>query len=159
MMSNESTVIHSQLIATQSRSLLLPNTAIAEIVRYAAPQPADHAPVWMLGTMVWRGLRIPVVSYERASGEAVTEYDSHARIAVLNGVHSGAALQFYAIVIRNNPRLLKILRDDVRKESGGDREKFQLQQVIVNDISAIIPDLAALELLICSAGIKTEHVH
>lgn len=57
-MSSESAVIHSQLIATQSRSLLLPNTAIAEIVRYTEPQPAaDPAPDWLLGTMVWRGLR------------------------------------------------------------------------------------------------------
>jgi chemosensory pili system protein ChpC len=158
-MSNESMAIHSQLIATQNRNLLLPNTAIAEIVRYTEPQPADNAPDWLLGSMVWRGLRIPVVSYERASGEAATAYDSSARIAVLNGVHSGAALQFYAVVIRNNPRLLKVLRDDIRKESGGDRNKFQLQQVMVNNITAIIPDLAALEQLICSAGNQTERVH
>lgn len=158
-MPNERTVIHSQLIATQNRNLLLPNTAIAEIVRYAEPQPVDNAPEWLLGTMVWRGLRIPVVSYERASGEAATEPGSGARLAVLNGVHSGALLQFYAVVIRNNPRLLKVLRDDIRKESGSDHEKFQLQQVIVNNVTAIIPDLAALEQLICNAGIQTERVH
>lgn len=158
-MSSESTVIHSQLIATQARSLLLPNTAIAEIVRYTPPQPADHGPEWLLGTMVWRGLRIPVVSYERAAGDAAAEYDSRARIAILNGVHSGTALQFYAIVIRDNPRLLKVLRGDIRKESGADREKFQLQQVVVKDTPAIIPDLAALEHLLSSAGIQTEHLH
>jgi len=158
-MSSERAVIHSQLLATQNQNLLLPNTAIAEIVRYAAPQAVDNAPDWLLGTMVWRGLRIPVVSYERAAGEAATEYDSGARIAVLNGVHSGAALQFYAVVIRNNPRLLKVLRDDIRKDSGGDRDKFQLQHVSVNNITAIIPDLAALEQLICNAGIQTERVH
>jgi len=158
-MSNETTVIHSQLIATQHRSLLLPNTAVAEIVRYAAPQPVDNTPDWLLGTIVWRGLRVPVVSYERASGEAATEPDSAARIAILNGVHSGTTLQFYAIVIRANPRLLKLVRDDLRKEGGGDRDKFQLQQVVVRDITATIPDLAALEQLICNAGIQTERVH
>lgn len=158
-MANQSTVIHSQLIATRSRNLLLPNTAIAEIVRYAAPQPVDTAPEWLLGTMVWRGLRIPVVSYELAAAEAAAEYDNRARIAILNGVHSGAALQFYAIVIRDNPRLLKVLRGDIRKESGADREKFQLQQVVVKDVMATIPDLAALEQLISNAGIQTERVH
>jgi chemosensory pili system protein ChpC len=137
-MTSTRTMIHSQLITTQSRSLLLPNTAIAEIVHYAAPQPVDDAPDWLLGTMVWRGLRIPVVSYERASGDVSMEYDNRARIAVLNGVHSGAALQFYAFVISNNPRLLKVSRDDVRKQGGGDRDKFQLQQVVVNNITAII---------------------
>jgi len=104
-------------------------------------------------------LRIPVVSYERASGEAAADYDSSARIAVLNGVYSGASLQFYAVVIRNNPRLMKVVRDDIRKDSGGDRDKFQLQQVTVNNITAIIPDLAALEQLISNAGIQTERVH
>ena len=158
-MSNQRTVIHSQLIATQNRNLLLPNTAIAEIVRYTAPQCVDNAPDWLLGTMVWRGLRIPVVSYERAAGEFAADIDNGARLAVLNGVHSGAALKFYAVVIRSNPRLLKVLRDDIRKESGGDHDKFQLQQVMVNNITAIIPDLAALEQLICSAGTQTERVH
>lgn len=158
-MSNERTVIHSQLIALQNQNFLLPNTVIAEIVHYAAPQAADNFPDWLLGTMVWRGLRIPVVSYERAVGEAATNYDSSARIAVLNGVHSGTALEFYAVVIRNNPRLLKVKRDDLRKENGAERDKFQLQQVNVNNITAIIPDLAALEQLICSAGVQTERVH
>ena len=74
-MSNESTVIHSQLVATQTRNLLLPNTAIAEIVRYTEPQPADDAPDWLLGTMVWRGLRIPVGLIVRhiAQGQTVAE--------------------------------------------------------------------------------------
>ena len=58
-MPSERAVIHSQLNATQHRNLLLPNTAIAEIVRYAALQPVDNAPEWLLGTMRWRGLRIP----------------------------------------------------------------------------------------------------
>jgi chemosensory pili system protein ChpC len=158
-MTSARTTIHSQLLTTQSRSLLLPNTAIAEIVHYATPQLVDNAPDWLLGTMVWRGLRIPVVSYERASGDVSMQYDKRARIAVLNGVHSGAALQFYAFVISNNPRLLKLSRDDVRKQDGGDRDKFQLQQVVVNNITAIIPDLAALEQLICDAGMQTERVH
>ena len=158
-MSNQRTVIHSQLIATQHRNLLLPNTAIAEIVRYAAPEPVDNAPAWLLGTMQWRGLRIPVISYELAAGENTTEPGSEARLAILNGVHSGAALQFYAVVIRNNPRLLKVVRDDIRQESGSDHGKFQLQQVVVNNITAIIPDLAALEQLVCNAGIQTERIH
>jgi chemosensory pili system protein ChpC len=158
-MPSETTVIHSQLIATENRSLLLPNTAVAEIVRYAEPQPVDSAPDWLLGTIVWRGLRVPVLSYERAAGEVASAPDNTARIAILNGVHSGAALQFYAIVIRSNPRLLKVVRDDLRKDGGGDRDKFQLQQVVVRDVPATIPDLAALEQLICKAGIQTERVH
>lgn len=158
-MSNERTVIHSQLIATQHRHLLLPNTAIAEIVRYTAPEPVSDAPAWLLGTLQWRGLRIPVISYELATGENATKPGSNARLAILNGVHSGAALQFYAVVIRNNPRLLKIARDDIRQEGGGDHDKFQLQQVVINNVTAIIPDLAALEQLVRNAGIQTERIH
>ena len=158
-MSNERTVIHSQLIATQHRNLLLPNTAIAEIVRYTAPEPVDNAPAWLLGIMQWRGLRIPVISYELAVGENAAQPGSDARLAILNGVHSGAALQFYAVVIRNNPRLLKIARDDIRQENGGEHDKFQLQQVVVNNITAIIPDLAALEQLVRNAGVQTERIH
>jgi chemosensory pili system protein ChpC len=152
-------VIHSQIIITETGRLLVPNTAIAEIVHYAPPQAAGDGPQWLLGTMEWRGLRIPVVSFERATGAEPEESGTSRRIAVMNGIYSGDALRFYAMVIQSNPSLINVSPANVTKHAGADRAKLQLQQVTVDDAPAVIPDLRALETMLSEAGARTERVH
>lgn len=158
-MALKSSVIHSQLITTGQQVLLLPNTAVAEIVHYSAPQPADNAPDWLLGTMEWRGLRLPVISFERAAGDTPGETGAGQRIAVINGVHNDNSLQFYALVIEGNPRLVNVGAESISTSADGESARLQLQQVTVNNIAAVIPDLGALEQLITREGVRSERVH
>lgn len=158
-MARTGSVIHSQLITTGQQVLLLPNTAVAEIVHYSAPQPADNAPEWLLGTMEWRGLRLPVISFERAAGESPSDVGTGQRIAVINGVHNDDSLQFYALVIDGNPRLINVGAESISKSADGESARLQLQQVTVNNIAAVIPDLSALEQLITRQGVRSERVH
>lgn len=159
-MANKNTVIHSQLITAGQHVLLVPNTAVAEIVHYTDPQPADNAPDWLLGTMEWRGLRLPVISFQHAAGDASGEPGATRRIAVINGVHNDNSLQFYAMVIEGNPRLVNIGAESISTRADGESAQLQLQQVTVNDvIDAVIPDLSALEQLITREGVRSERVH
>jgi chemosensory pili system protein ChpC len=152
-------VIHSQIIATETGRLLVPNTAIAEIVHYTAPQSTGDGPQWLLGTMEWRGLRIPVVSFERATGAEPAETGTSRRIAVMNSIHGGGNLRFYAIVIQSNPSLINVSPARVTRQAGADHAKLQLQQVTVDDAPATIPDLRALETMLGEAGARSERVH
>jgi chemosensory pili system protein ChpC len=158
-MARRTEVIHGQLVNTGAATLLVPNTAVAEIIHYAEPERVGDAPSWMLGTLEWRGLRIPVVSFERAAGGDGEDPGAGHRIAILNGVNSGDQLRFFAIVIRGNPRLVNITHDDISKLAEREPDKLQLQAVNVKDTSAIIPDLAGLEQLVCQAGYRSERVH
>lgn len=160
-MAHTNAVIHSQLINTRHQVLLVPNTAIAEIVYYTTPEPMDNTntPEWLLGAIKWRGLNVPVVSYESATGGELGDVDTTQRIAVINGVHSDTALQFYAIVIQGNPRLINVAPENINSHTGGEIYKFQLQHVIVNNIVAVIPDLRALEQMITQEGLRSEGVH
>ncbi len=158
-MARRSEVIHGQLVNTDTATLLVPNTAVAEIVQYADPQPADDAPHWMLGTMEWRGLRVPVISFDRASGSEGESSNSGRRIAIFNAVNSGDQLKFFGIVIRGNPRLVNLGRDEISKTADGEGNRLELQAVTVKDTPAIIPDLARLEKLVRGAGGRSERVH
>lgn len=158
-MALRSDVIHGQLVNTEDATLLVPNTAVAEIVHYTKPQRGDDAPPWMLGTMEWRGLRIPVLSFELATGGDGPEPGAGHRIAIFNAVNSGDQLRFFGIVIRGNPRLVNIGHDEIRKSGERAPGKLQLQSVSVKDTSAIIPDLAELERLLRNAGYRSERVH
>ncbi len=158
-MARQNEVIHGQLVNTDAATLLVPNTAVAEIVHFSEPEQVGDAPSWLLGTMEWRGLRIPVVSFERATGVDSENPGAGHRIAILNGVNSGDQLQFFAIVIRGNPRLVNLSRDDIATLADRDADKLQLQSVSVKDVSAVIPDLAQLEQMVSKAGYRSERVH
>src|SRR5690606_466660 len=55
------------LVPLADRTLLLPNVAVAELVPYRAPRTAEGAPSWFLGQVAWRGLSLPLLSFEAAS--------------------------------------------------------------------------------------------
>ena len=111
MLETES-VIASLYLPVSNKQLLLPNVSVAEVVAYQAPKNLDEAPDYFLGTVSWRGIDIPVVSYELANGLKLNETSSTARIAVINtiGEHINT-LPFFAIITQCIPRLVKVSDD------------------------------------------------
>ena len=132
------------IIPLQGRNLLLPNVAVAEVVPYVRPREVDGAPDWLLGTLSWRGLNIPLISYDRLQGLDDSAGLGQARIAVLNTVQADSGLKFYALVTAGIPQLKRVDADAVQALSA-DAAGGALSQVQVGDIQAMIPDLDALE--------------
>ncbi|MFA7386211.1 MAG: chemotaxis protein CheW [Thiohalobacteraceae bacterium] len=131
------------IIPLQGRNLLLPNVAVAEVVPYVRPREVEGAPDWLLGTLSWRGLNIPLISYDRLQGLDNSAGIGQARIAVLNTVQAGSGLQFYALVTAGIPQLKRVDADAVQVSA--DTAEGALSQVQIGDIQAMIPDLDALE--------------
>lgn len=63
-----SEVLTALLIPLADRQLLLPNTAVAELIAYRSPITSDGMPDWFLGQIAWRDLSLPLLSFELASG-------------------------------------------------------------------------------------------
>ena len=137
-------VIRALIIPLQDRNLLLPNVAVAEVVPYMRPRAIAAAPDWLLGAISWRGLNIPLISYDRMHGVQTEGVIGQARIAVINTVRADGGLQFYALVTAGIPQLKRVNTDTIQ-ELSADAGEGQLSQVQVSDISAVIPDLNALE--------------
>jgi len=137
-------VIRALIIPLQDRNLLLPNVAVAEVVPYMRPHAIAAAPDWLLGAISWRGLNIPLISYDRMHGVQTEGVIGQARIAVINTVRADGGLQFYALVTAGIPQLKRVNTDTIQ-ELSADAGEGQLSQVQVADISAVIPDLNALE--------------
>ena len=106
----------SQAVATQNttasltgllmplgdRTLLLPNVAVAELIPYRAPQVSDGMPDWFLGQIAWRDLRLPLLSFEAASGgQAVV--NSGSRVAVINALGGRPMVKFLAVLVQAFP--------------------------------------------------------
>ena len=151
---NENTdTLSCVMIPMNGRQLLLPNVSIAEVVDYASTETPAGAPEWLAGTLDWRGLNLPVISYDAANGGEVTKPGGNrGRIVVLNtiGDHHDR-VPFMALVTQGIPSQAR-LTDDQIKRIEGDTGSADLMQVDVEGETAFIPDLGFLESLAIQAS-------
>jgi len=142
-------ILSCVLIPVADRQLLLPNVALAEIVDFANPEPApEGSPDWLVGHMVWRGLNLPLISYDAANGgQAVTPEGNRGRIAVLNAISDHRRRQpFLAIVTQGIPRLIKVEEPLVR-ETEEEKGPADRMSVDLEGQALYIPNLEYLEKL------------
>jgi len=148
-MPESSEVIASLYIPVSGKMLLLPNVSVAEIVDYQVPQtdPEASEPGY-LGTIEWRGVPVPVISYELANGESTEFPDVGERIALINHISQndpeGSRTPFFAIVTQGIPRLVKIDESNI-KSTESTTGNADVMQVEVNGDPMIIPNLEYLQ--------------
>ena len=153
-MAKKTQYIHSQMLGQAGDPLILPNTAVAEIINYVEPTAVKDAPDWMLGTLDWRGFRIPLLSLENAMGEAKAELTSDSRIAILNCIGGRKTFNFYGILTTGLPRLINIEQKKIAAVPDTVKTRLVSCNVIVNDVEAIIPDLEEIESMVSKTGVR-----
>lgn len=147
------TTVRSQLIPLADMRLLLPTTCIAEIIDWQVPEPVDDAPVWWLGMLEWRGLRIPLLSFEAANDRPRGEISRRGRIAVLNGIGGDPELPFYALQLQGIPRLTLVDQANIGAVSEPEEPlPLVLEYAMLQEQEVLVPDQDKLEALLKSAG-------
>lgn len=144
-MNNRIAAVHSLMLPIASGHILLPSAAVAEIVEYRPPSDRAGAPAWCLGDVAWRGLQIPLVSYEAYLGDAPPAEQARLRIAVLNTLNGNPDLPFIGVVLAGIPRLLTAAAGSVVTDSAREPMAGVLSQVKATDEAATIPDVDVLE--------------
>ncbi|HES75413.1 MAG TPA: hypothetical protein ENO09_00230 [bacterium] len=84
----------------QDKVLLLPYSMVAEVASLSL-RPQDGG---FLGSVEWRGVRIPVFSLERGCGQSADILAGRVRLAVLYGVSDPSRRPYYALVLAGMPR-------------------------------------------------------
>jgi chemosensory pili system protein ChpC len=141
-----SSVVRSQLIPLADMRMLLPNTCIAEVIGLGELNPVKKAPDWFLGMMDWRGVRIPVISFEAVNGIAVGEPTRSSRVAVLNGISGNDELPFYGVVSQGIPKLLSLERSAIEViKKPAQKLPLASEQAQLAEGEAVIPDQKKLE--------------
>jgi chemosensory pili system protein ChpC len=139
-------VISSFYLPLSSGNLLLPNVSVAEVVEFQELEEQE-GPEYFLGMIRWRGISVPLISYELAN-EQPFEFSSSSRVAVINTIGKECErLPFFAIATQGIPRLVKIHEDSI--EAASDKPgPAEASRVRVDGEEASIPDLVYLESLI-----------
>lgn len=139
--------IQSLIIPLDSESIVLPNAAVAEVVFFTEVAPIDNVPPWFLGMLSWRNLRLPLISFEAAAtdGEAPKAHHKQ-KYAILKALGHDPNFQFFAIRTEGIPQLVRIDKATISPSPDlGETSEYILRHVLVNEVSAIIPDLDFVE--------------
>lgn len=139
--------VRSVLIPLHELQLLLPNAVVAEVIGYQQPEPVEEGkPDWLMGTAVWRGVIIPVVSFEGMLGERVVIPGHRGRIVVMNTLNQNQQLTHVGLAVKAIPSLVRVSADNVKPLDPKDELDPLLKQLVEVDMNpAAIPDLDEIE--------------
>jgi chemosensory pili system protein ChpC len=122
--------------------------------------PVENAPDWFLGNLLWRGITIPIVSFEAANEVPSAEISKVTRIAVLNGVSGKNKLSFYGVIVQGIPRLAALEQTDIQEKAKADSVlPCALSQTEIADQDAVIPDQVKIENMLEKAGAQTGGIY
>lgn len=145
-MSDIAYIIRGVLIQVAGARLLLPNATIAEVLSYAAPEPLEDAPDWLLGRIRWRGWQLPLVSFARFAGIAEEQGGLGSKVIVLKALGGNPKRPYFALLTQGFPRLVTVTEETLAtQEEGEELPVGVLAHVRLNENDAMVPDLAALE--------------
>ena len=138
--------VRSLWVPLEGANLLVPNVAIAEVIGYQPFELVESGTEWLLGSLRWRSLVVPVVSMENMCGQALPESGRNARIAIMNSTLSQSTLDFYAIVTSGIPRLINADSDALGEAVDMDGLPDTVaSQVQIGSERALIPDLQQVQ--------------
>lgn len=134
------------VLPVQGPPVLVPNSAVAEIITQQDIALAEDTPDWFLGMGRWRGIDIPLISLDRLTGERGDAPDPAGRFVVLFGLGEADAPGFYGVRIESLPRTETLDNERLRPsdESPHPSEFIQARAVIGGDRECLIPDFDAL---------------
>lgn len=137
--------IATLLVPVNGKLLVLPNVSVAEVIPWREPTREEDVPTWYLGRIHWRGVDVPVVSFEAVNDEPFATQGRGRRIAILNNVTGDPNLPFCGIVTEGLPRLMRVMSDEIVEDPDQLCGPAETARVFVSGERAAIPDLAYLQ--------------
>ncbi|PCJ92395.1 MAG: hypothetical protein COA46_04075 [Porticoccaceae bacterium] len=147
---HEITEINCLYVPLIEEALLVPMSAVAEVVQSVQVKKQEGAPVWLEGWLEWRQKRVPLISFEALANAPDNDRYQGAlegsTALIMNTINPDKGLRYYAILAQGFSHLVRIAEDDPLNPVE-DTSKLQhvLMQVELDGQIMQIPDLEVLE--------------
>ena len=140
-MSSNAESIRCMLFPLSSISLLIPNSAVAEIIGYSTPMTLPDSSEWFPGVVLWRGVYVPVVRVDEMCALAPADISPRSRIAIIYNPEKDVDLPYLGIQIQDIPRAY--LAEAAKLESGSDEglSPYLLSSIDEDQFARFVPDL------------------
>lgn len=139
--------INAVLMALHGDTLLLPNSAVAEVIARERAQAQADAPQWLAGFCEWNNRRVPVIHFEALNGAAVAPPSKRARVVIVHGFGRHGNAGALGIVAQGYPHLVTLNRAALQAAAlrDTDRADLVLSRVRIASQEALVPDLECIE--------------
>jgi len=152
-MSSAPDELYSLLIPLDGERLLVPRVCVAEVIMFRDPERSrenDQLPSWFLGRVEWSGRRVPVISFERISGEELQSRTERTRIVVFHAIGDDLKIGYFGMITQGFPQLVRVNGDVLSLES--ERPWPEGQPVLcrtrmINEYP-LIPDMERIETML-----------
>ncbi len=145
--------LYAVLVAIHGDTLLLPNSAVAEVLARDALQPSAGGPAWLAGYCDWNSRRVPAIRFELLNGGERGGDPRRERLVVLHSLGNAVPGGSIAIVAIGYPHLVTLNRMAMQPMAleAADRDALVLARARIASQIVLIPDLEAVESEIAGA--------
>ncbi len=140
----ENSSIRCMQLPLLDMSLLLPNSAVAEIIGYTEPEEGSEGSDWYNGKIAWRGVMVPIVSVEKMCQSATIELGTRSRIAVVYNLNGDQSIPYFGIILQDIPRAYLAEEDRLIESNVAVDCEYLVTQVDAMIERLYIPDLDAI---------------
>lgn len=123
--------------------LVMPSAAVAEVVPLTLDEASNEGN--LLGTMTWRGVKVPVYSMEGLAGMNIPEFGKRSKACIFYPWKGTDKNMFFAIATNHDPRPRLLSSDDIKASDDERAEsEFISASFLYDGEPALIPDLKAI---------------
>lgn len=125
--------------------LLMPNSAVAEIIGYVQPSEEFAGSGWYDGLITWRGALVPVVSLEQMCQQESEQPGPRCRIAIVYNPSGDDDLPYVGLILQDIPRAYLAEKERMHEEIDAllcqylrARADRMVEQLVIPDLDAIM---------------------
>lgn len=124
--------------------ILIPNTAVAEIIGYFEPEQKEEGADWYYGKISWRGVMVPLISLEKMCQSKSVDPGPRSRIAIIYDLNGDDNMPYFGIILQDIPRAY--LAEKERLIESNMEQDCQYLSTLVDAMldNLFIPDLDAI---------------
>jgi len=147
-MQNDKELIKCVILTLKKQNVLVPNALVAEIISVKDIETSGDRPGWYVGDMKWRGVEIPLLSFEASGGEKISSVNLNTQAVVLIAVGKNGDVgesPYLGLVMSGVPHVSDFSRDQIKSDDdGAEPHPMVAQKVRINGARVSILDVDAM---------------
>ena len=145
-MSEQPEQIRCVLLKVNENVLMLPNSALVEIVPVRNIINVANKPRWMLGYLDWRGNSVPLVAFETMDGVRMPSLaNPDVRAAVVYAIGDDKKIPFMAFLVQGVPQVVNVAADEIEVDAETVTHPAVAQKILLKGTQASVVEMAMLE--------------
>lgn len=140
---NES--VHCVILPQFNSNLLLPRSNIVAILQGEELDIVVDLQAGIIGKVRWRGLAIPLISFEAACHSEMAKFNSETKTVILHSLSDDEGQPYIALTLQGRAQELELSEEQLSVVGSAEENDMVLNTVQINeDIQADIPDIPML---------------